>query len=179
MLIAVVGFSGAGKTTALMHLQERGIGQIVYVGAYVHAEVEARGLALTPENERLVREALRNEQGPDALAKKAVADLKTKTYSGAILLDAICVKEEGDFYRKVFGSNVIILSIEASFEIRAGRLAAREDRPLTADQLKVRDRFEREKLRLEEVQAAADSRVTNEGSVELFKRTLDDLAAQW
>src|ERR1700722_17894794 len=109
MLIAVAGFSGAGKTTAVEYLHECGLGNVVYVGEYVQAEVEARGLALTPENERLVREAARNEHGREVFAKRAVADLRGKTYSGAILLDAICVKEEGDFYKSALGSGAVIL----------------------------------------------------------------------
>jgi dephospho-CoA kinase len=179
MLIAVVGFSGAGKTTAVEHLQMRGVGQVVYVGEYIQAEVKARGLALTPDNERLVREAARNEHGLDVFARRAVDDLRNRTASGAILLDAICVKEEGDFYKNVLGSSVVILGIDASFEVRAKRLANRETRPLTADQLQKRDQFERENLRLEEVLATADHRMANEDSLEAFKLTLNNLAAQW
>ena len=178
-MIAVAGLSGVGKTTAVEYLQERGVGELVYVGKYVQMEVRDRGLAPTPENEQLVREALRKELGRDALAKKAVADFQGRLHSGAILLDAICVKEEGDYYRSVLGSSVIILGIEAPFEVRAERVSVREMRPLTVDQLQRRDRFERENLRLEEVLAAADHRLTNEDSLEAFKRTLIKLAARW
>ncbi len=178
MLIAVAGLSGAGKSTAVKHLQSRGVGQLVYVGAYVQAEVLNRGLAPTPENEQLVRQSLRDELGREALAKLVLADLQGRTQSDTILLDAICVKEECDFYKSALCLSVVVIGVDASFEVRAERLAIRGNRPLTVDQLRQRDRFERENLRLEDVLAAADHRLTNENSLEAFKLTLDALAFQ-
>jgi dephospho-CoA kinase len=179
MLIAVAGLSGAGKTTAVEHLRSRGVGQLVYVGAYVQTELQNRGLTTTPENEQLVRQSLRETRGPDVFAKMVMKDLRGRAESETILLDAICVKEECDFYRSSSSLSVVVIGINASFEARAERLAIRGSRPLTADQLRQRDRFECENLRLEDVLATADHRLTNEASLEAFKRMLDTLTAQW
>jgi dephospho-CoA kinase len=179
VLIAVAGLAGAGKTTAVQYLQSRGVGQLVYVGAYVRAEVQRRNLAPTPENEQAVRQSLRDELGREALAKMAVHNLQARNQSERILLDAICVKEECDFYRAVLGLNVLIIGIYASFDIRANRLEMRGSRPLSADQLRQRDRFECKNLGLEDVLSTSEYRLTNEGSLKAFESKLDVIAAEW
>lgn len=179
MLIAVAGLSGAGKTTTVEHLQVRGVGRIIYVGAYVKTEVLSRGLALTPENEQAVRNAVREELGRDVFARRAIADIQKESQSATILLDAIYLEEEGEAYRRELESRLIVLGIEASFEVRASRLAMRKERPLSAEQLLKRDQFEVDDFRLEEVVVGADYRLRNEGTIEAFKNDLDTLAAQW
>ena len=179
MLVAVAGYAGAGKTTVLESLQGRGVGEIVYVGAYVQEEVLSRGLTLSPENEQRIRQALRDELGRDALAKRAVGDLQNRQARGTILLDAIYLKEEEEFYRKIFGKDVLVLAIRASFDIRAERIAAREIRPLSIEQLRYRDDYESRQLRLDEVLATADHNVINEGTLEMLERSLDALCSRW
>lgn len=68
MLIAVAGLAGAGKTTAIDHLESLRAGRQVYVGELVLNEVRARGLEVNPENENLVRLDLRHTRGPEAFA---------------------------------------------------------------------------------------------------------------
>jgi dephospho-CoA kinase len=179
MLIAVAGLAGAGKTTAVKHLDAQGLGQIKYVGDYIRKEVINRGLPLTPESEQKVRQALRDEHGLDVFAQMAIDDIGSSVQSTAILIDAICVGEEAELYRRHFGSDLIVLGIKARFEIRASRLVARCVRPMTAGQLRERDQFELNSLLLGEVLTAADYQLSNEDTIAAFKDALDALAAQW
>ena len=69
-IIAIVGMPGAGKTEAAEYLATYGI-PFVRFGEITEEEVKKRGLKLTPENERIVREAIRKENGMGAFALKA------------------------------------------------------------------------------------------------------------
>jgi dephospho-CoA kinase len=124
MLIAVAGLAGAGKTTAIDHLESLGAGKRVYVGGLVLDEVRARGLQVTPENQKLVRLDLRRARGPDAFAVLAAPLVRDILSSGAnVLLDAIFCVEEYRYFRQLCADPVLLLAISASFRC-AGRPSA-------------------------------------------------------
>lgn len=177
MLIAVAGFSGAGKTSAIRYLAARGVGEIIYAGQMVLDEVVQRGLELCPENEKVVRTAMRQEEGHNILAKRVVARLARHPLDERILLDAIYLPEEDECYRTDLQTRrLVTLSIETSFETRVERLASRPDRPCSRADLEKRDRHEREELGLERLVAGADFRLPNEGTMMDFETALDALA---
>ncbi len=66
---------GAGKSLCARHLEAKGYFQYRF-GSIVVDEVARRGLALTPEHERIVREEFRANEGMDAIAKRALPILK-------------------------------------------------------------------------------------------------------
>ncbi len=179
MLVAVAGLSAAGKTTAVEHLESLGIGRVLYVGGLVIDAVREQGLAVTPTNERLVREELRARDGNDVFARRALASLPASGQSETPLIDAICLREEAERYRQDLGHHLVILAIEATFEVRAARAAARTKKPLTRDDLAARDQLECNKFRLLEVMADADYRLDNNGDLAAFRSALGDLAATW
>lgn len=179
MLIAVAGLAGAGKTTATEHLEAAGIGRQIYVGAYIQTEVVRRNLPLTAENERFVRDDMRRLFGRDVFAKMVVTELGDVASKQHVLLDAIYVREEADLYRQELGVRLVILGLEAAFELRAERLSGRSDRSLTREELRKRDAYECETLRVHEIVAAADHRLSNEGDLASFKSLLDALSAEW
>lgn len=179
MLIAVTGLAGAGKTTAIRHLEAGGIGRQIYVGAYIQAEVRRRNLEVTAENESIVRDDMRRLFGRDVFANMVVRELGNSVPQEHLLLDAIYVREEADCYRQKLGMQIVILGLEADFELRAERLARRPNRSLTRQQLRDRDTYECETLRIHEVVAAADHRLVNDRDLANFKRMLDALSAEW
>lgn len=178
MLIALAGLSGAGKSTAINHLQTAGLGTPYYAGSIVHDEIAARNLVVTPDNERLVRTDLRQEFGMAVFAERAIPRLKSLCETGSVLLDAVYCPEELRRYREAFERSLVIIAITASFEARSTRAAARPDRPISPEKLRLRDEFELGTLRLGEVVAAADQQVANEKSLDEFKKALEDLAAR-
>ena len=179
MLIAVCGFSGVGKTTALEHLRDCGFGRIYYAGGLVRQEAVARGLELTPEVEKLVRNELRESHGADVFAQRAVKTLLDEPRTQHVLLDAICHPNEAVCYRRAWGAKVVILGLSASFEVRAARLAKRTERPCTATELRLRDEYERRILRLNDVMRDVDHAIANEANIDAFRRELDALMSRW
>ena len=178
MLIAVAGLAGVGKTTAVGYLESAGVGRPIYVGRYIQDEVKRRGLPINASNERFVRQQIRQQFGLDFIANKVTADLEQIRTNEPILLDAIYVREEAEHYRAVLGRRLIIIGIEADFELRVRRLATRADFPLTPVELVGRDAFDIG-LGVREVVVTADMRLTNEGSLDDFKRSLDGLRERW
>ena len=174
-LIAVSGLSGAGKTTAVDHLKKLGLGEKVYLGDTVLDEVRARGLWPNSENERLVRLSLRSERGRGALATLAAPTVLALLRKGVnVLVDAIFEIEE---YRHLEtcceNSTPVLLAIEASFETRAHRLRLRVERPLTREELRIRDETEIDRLGTGAVMAGARYKIVNERSIRSFQIDLE------
>ena len=160
-----------GKTTSVEVLEGLGRGARVYVGAFVTAEVERRGLPPNPQSERQVRGELREEGGMAALARLALPTIAAIRQAGRVpLVDAIYCAEEYELYRTTFEDAIVRLAINAPRSERVKRLAARNLRPINDGELAARDAFEFDRLGLETVISAAEHAVTNDG-------TLDDLEA--
>jgi dephospho-CoA kinase len=174
MLIAVAGLAGAGKTTAIDHLESLGAGRRVYVGELVLNEVRAQGLEVNPENENSVRLNLRRTHGAEAFAALAVPVVLDILSSGEnALLDAIFSIEEHHHFRQQCSNPVVLLGIVASFDLRANRLRRRSHRTLSRDQLKIRDETDQTKLGLDRALAEAQHKIVNERSLEAFKEELE------
>jgi dephospho-CoA kinase len=174
-LIAVAGLSGAGKTTAIDHFKSLGLGQKVYLGDTVLNEVRARGLSPGPENERLVRLDFRSQHGPGALAVLAAPTIKALLNGSVnVLVDAIFEIEEYKHLQTCCESSTpVLLAIEASFETRARRLRLRAERPLTPEELKVRDNTEIATLGTGTAIAGAHYKIVNEGAIQDFQNDLE------
>lgn len=178
-LLGLCGLAGAGKTTAIDLLEQRGRGVRVYVGAFVTAEVEKRGLPRGPASEKLVREELRLSEGMDTLARRALPTIHGILAAGrAALLDAIYCVEERDIYLLEFGKRLITVAIETSVQNRAARLSVRNQRPLGAAELEDRDQYEIKRLGTPVVMAEADHRLGNDGSLNEFEQTLDKFSGR-
>ena len=87
--LALVGMPGAGKTLCARHLEMRGFFQFRFGGIVVD-EVVRRGLVINPENERIVREEFRNNEGMAAIALRALPHLKAALASyNSIIIDGL------------------------------------------------------------------------------------------
>ncbi|MER8665286.1 hypothetical protein NKH34_29765 [Mesorhizobium sp. M1148] len=164
--------AGAGKTTTLEILERLGEGARIYVGSFVTAEVARRGMAATPQNERLVREELRAFGGMAVLAQLAFPTINGIISAGRnALVDAIYCVEEYQFYLERC-DRVVRIAVETAKPERERRLAVRALRPLDADALTKRDEFEMSNLGLAGVMAAAEHRIINDGSLDDLERAL-------
>src|SRR6266850_2261431 len=130
-LFGIAGLAGAGKTTAAQYLSEATRGQYIYIGDAVLAEVKARGLAETRENERLVRVEVRQQLGFAAWATRYTGRVSECLANGiSVAVDAIFVQTEFDVLKSCApDGSAHLLAIEASFDVRQARLMMRSDRP--------------------------------------------------
>jgi dephospho-CoA kinase len=172
-LIAVTGYSGAGKTTALELIQRKIPSNIFYVGQIVGDEVLKRGLPPGPDSERAVRLQLRSEQGMAALANLAApVIIRALGADAKVLIDAVCNIEEFEHYCSHCDEEALLISVEASFDVRANRVANRSRKTLSREELLERDEVERCILRTDLAMASAKLRVSNEQSLDAFDASL-------
>lgn len=161
--LALVGMPGAGKTLCAKHLEAQGYFQFRFGGIIVD-EVTRRGWLVNPENERIVREEIRQNEGMDAIAKRALPHLKTALQQHeSIVIDGLYGFSEYKLLRKEFGVEMVVIAIVASRWLRYSRLTSRTERPLTLDEAERRDYQEIEKLEKGGPIALADFTLLNNG----------------
>jgi dephospho-CoA kinase len=166
---------GSGKSLCAKHLEARGFFQYRF-GSIVVNEVYRRGWPLTPENERIVREELRANEGMDAIARRALPLLKTglETHSN-IVIDGLYSWSEYKLLRRELGATMIVVAIVSPRSLRYARLTNRDERPLTEAEAESRDRLEIENLEKGGPIAMADYTLVNDGDAGALLAQLDAL----
>jgi predicted RNA binding protein with dsRBD fold (UPF0201 family)/dephospho-CoA kinase len=167
-VIAFVGMPGAGKSVASDVAREMGI-PVIIMGDVLREAVKEKGLPLTDENIGGTANALRKEEGMDAIAKRCVPRIR-EAGSKVVVVDGVRGIAEAETFRKEFGEGFTLIRIEAPFEVRLERLQkrARSDATNTPEELKRRD--ERElSWGMGEAIEASDLSVTNLDPIERFK----------
>ncbi|CAK0751565.1 conserved hypothetical protein [Gammaproteobacteria bacterium] len=172
--LALVGMPGSGKSVVTMHLQARGLTRI-YFGDLVLKEVEARGLHLTPDNERLVREDLRRHHGMAAMAILSLPAIRAALSEGPVVIDGLYSFTEYKVLRGELGDNLIVLAVASSRALRYDRLTRRPVRPLTPVEAEARDMAEIERIEKGGPIAIADYTVVNDGTPEALLVAVDKL----
>ncbi len=173
--LALVGMPGAGKTLCAKHLEDRGFYQFRF-GSIIVDEVQNRGWEVNPENERIVREEFRKNEGMDAIAKRALPRLQTALQErDCIIIDGLYSFSEYKTLRAELGEDMVVVAITAPRHLRYHRLSVRDVRPLTAAEAEERDYQEIENIEKGGPIAIADYTLVNEGSAEALLQRLDHL----
>ncbi len=174
-IIAFVGLSGTGKTTAVEYLTEKGYPK-VYFGGIVLDEVKRRGLELTQENEQPIREELREREGKDFVVKRIVQQIHDLVDAGQhkIVADGLYTWTEYKVLKKEFPGELSVIAVVAPRHLRKRRLAKRPVRPLTSDQVDQRDWAEIENLEKGGPIAIADYFLHNEDDLDHFHQQIDN-----
>lgn len=177
IILALVGMPGAGKSEATSYLEKKGI-PFIRFGQITDEKVKELGLELTPENEKTVREQIRNDLGMAAyaiLAKPKIDDLVSK--HPVIVIDGLYSWEEYIYLKKIF-PNLILIHIYAEPKIRYERLSSRTVRPIIGDEAPVRDHAEIEKLNKGGPIAIADYLIENNEEIEKMFKKIDTVLAR-
>ncbi len=172
-IIAFVGLPLSGKSTACEVAKEIGI-PVVVMGDVVREEALKRNLEPTDENLGKIASELRKKEGMDAIAKRCIPKIReVLKESGVVVVDGIRSVEEVFRFKKTFGEDFVLISIEAPIEKRFERakLRRRSDDVKSLEELKARD--EREiSFGLKKAMELADFTVENVGSIEDFKEKI-------
>jgi dephospho-CoA kinase len=173
-VVGTVGLPGSGKGEAAAVAERAGI-PVVTMGDVVRAETEERGLP--PEDHGKVARALREANGPDAIARRALPMLESYLEGNeTVVVDGLRSGVEADCFEAAFGDAFTLVSIEAPFEVRAERLAER-GRDLTdedRDELLKREQRELD-FGMDEAMDRADIVVDNTGSLAAFRERIREI----
>jgi len=174
-IVALVGMPGSGKSLCAKHFESLGFFQFRFGGIVVD-EVARRGLALTPDNERIVREDLRAKHGMVAMAVLALPILKDALATRqTIIVDGLYSFSEYKTLMKELGGDMIVIAIVCDRDIRYRRLATRPERPLTAAEAERRDYLEVENIEKGGPIALADYTLLNNDAPEALIDALEKL----
>lgn len=177
-ILAFVGMSGSGKSTAIDYLIEKKIPKI-YFGGIIYKAMEEAGIERTEdgESEKKFREEIRAKEGKDFVVNRAVAEAKKLIEAGQkrIVLDGLYSWTEYKILRKEFPTEMTVIAIVVPKALRRKRLAERPDRPFDAQAAAERDRSEIENLEKGGPIAIADYYLDNSGTVEELRASLAKL----
>lgn len=155
--------SGTGKSEAAQILKNLTNFNIFYFGGVVLEELKLRKLNINNENEKKVREELRQKYGKGVLAKKAIEYIDCQ--NKPVILDGLYSFSEYKIIKENFPKNFITIAIIADKYIRYTRLKNRNYRPLTEEEVDRRDFAEIENIEKGGPIAVADYNILNNGDI--------------
>ena len=170
---------GSGKTLCAKHLEAKGFFQFRF-GSIVVNEVVRRGLPVNPENERIVREEFRRNEGMDVMAKRAMPHLREALQTHpSIVIDGLYSFSEYKTLHQELGGAMVVVAVASPRALRYRRLTSRLERPLSVSEAEIRDYQEIEMLEKGGPIAIADYTLLNDGDTQnliaALERLVDDL----
>jgi dephospho-CoA kinase len=164
-LVAVLGLAGTGKSEATEVLVSRHGYEHVHFGGIIMELVALRGLPATPANEQSVREELRAQEGMAAVAQRALPRIQSLLAQGSrVVVDGVYAWAEWLAISEATATPPLSVAIHADRAVRKQRLAGRVVRPLTSEEVDLRDQREIELLDKARPIVLADCHVVNNGS---------------
>src|SRR4030043_887100 len=124
-VVSIVGMAGSGKSEVARVFEQNGY-QKVRFGDITDEEVKKRGLQLNEENERHVRQQLRQEHGMAAYAKLNLPKIDTWLKSSNVVVDGLYSWEEYTFLKGRYRDNLHVVAVWASPRTRYKRPAKRQ-----------------------------------------------------
>lgn len=178
-VLAFVGAPAAGKTEAATVAREMGI-PVVTMGDVIRDELRKRGLSVTDENAGRIAQELRAREGLDAIAKRCIPLIRGIEARGSgkriIVIDGIRGNAEVERFKKEFGTNFLLIRIDAPFNLRYERMRrrGRGDDLLSLEGFKEREEREN-RWGMADAMAKADRVIRNEGSLEEFRGAIKSI----
>lgn len=173
-VLAIVGMCGVGKSVASTILEDMGYLK-VYFGGVTIEKLQEAGLEITPENEKMMREKLRQELGMGAYAKILLPRIKEYVSKGNTVLDGLYSWDEFKILKEELKDNLKLIAIISDKKIRYERLEQRTIRPLTKTEAQQRDISEIENIAKSGPIAYADYYIDNNKGKEDFKLRLSEI----
>jgi len=179
-IIAFVGLAGSGKSTAVEYLTEKNIPKVYFGGIFYEAMKEA---GLTPgdwDTENTFRKEIREREGKDFIANRAVKQLQDLIDAGQhrLIADGLYSWTEYRILKRAFPGELTVIAVVAPKKLRHHRLANRPERPMTAQQADERDWSEIENVEKGGPIAIADYFLMNDHDLRKLHDQLDSVLSQ-
>jgi dephospho-CoA kinase len=168
-VVAIVGMAGAGKSEVARVFAEHGFKKVRF-GDITDEELRNRGLNRNEENERYIRQQLREKHGMAAYAKLNLSRIDSSLQSSDVVVDGLYSWEEYTLLKEYYGRQFTTVAVWAAAATRHKRLATRAERPLTLEEAASRDRAEIENINKGGPIAMADFTIVNEASLGELER---------
>lgn len=172
-LIAVVGMSGTGKSVATTYLEDQGYKKI-YFGGVICNTLKEKGIEVTPDNEKKLREDLRREHGLGVIAKILLPEIEDAYSKGDTVLDGLYSWDEYIILKEKF-KGLKLVCVCTDKKIRYNRVSKRKVRPLNHEEIVKRDIAEIENSAKGGPIAFADYYILNNGNLDDFYKRLEEI----
>lgn len=171
-IIAIVGMCGSGKSVACDYLENLGYKK-VYFGGVTMDKLKEIGLEITPDNEKMMREKLRQDLGMGAYAKVLLPKIKELSINNNVVLDGLYSWDELVILNNEFKMTTI--AVVADKKLRYERLEKRVVRPFSKSDAIKRDVSEIENIAKAGPIAYADYYIFNNGTINDFHNQLAEI----
>jgi dephospho-CoA kinase len=168
-VVSIVGMAGSGKSEVARVFESSGFKKIRF-GDITDEEIKKRGLKLNEENERRIRQQLRQEHGMAAYAELNLPKIDAWLKSSDVVVDGLYSWEEYTLLKSRYRNSFRVVAVWASPGTRYERLGKRHVRPLTAEEAASRDVAELENTNKGGPIAMADFTIINESSLADLER---------
>ncbi len=168
-VVSIVGMTGSGKSEVASVFEENGFARIRF-GDVTDEEIKQRGLDLNEENERYIRELLRQEHGMSAYARLNQPRIDSALKHSDVVIDGLYSWEEYTYLKGYYKEGFCVVAVWASPRTRYARLTGRANRQLTVEEAASRDRAEVENINKGGPIAMADFTIINESSLENLRQ---------
>jgi dephospho-CoA kinase len=176
-VVAIVGMAGAGKSEVARVFEEHGFKKVRF-GDITDEELKNRELESNEENERYIRQQLREKHGMAAYAKLNLPRIDSSLKSSNVVVDGLYSWEEYTLLKERYGERLSVLAVWASPATRHARLDHRAKRPLTLEEAASRDKSEIENSNKGGPIAMADFTIVNEASLEELERETERIISR-
>ena len=126
----------------------------------------------------MMREKLREDLGMGAFAKILLPKIKELSATENVVLDGLYSWDEYKILDEEFGKQMSTIAIICDKKMRYNRLKVRETRPLTKKEANARDLSEIENIAKAPPIAYADYFIFNNGTLEEYKKRLEEILRQ-
>ena len=175
LVLGLTGKRGCGKDTVANYLrEEHGFAVLTYTDHVLAPILEKRGKPVTRENLISLALELREKHGKDILTKMICGKIEK---SGLWAVSGVRYPEEAERFRKEFGDDFRLLSIECSAEKRHERVKSRGTKgegELTYKEFLRIDKRPTE-LPISETMKLADFTIENNGPFEDLYKQINNL----
>lgn len=178
-IVAFVGLSGSGKSTAADYITSKGYPKVNFSGI-VHDEMAKAGIEHSRQGEKPFREELREQKGDDFIVNQVIAQIHSLINSGQhrIVADGLYSWTEYKIFKHEFSGEITVVAIVAPKKLRHHRLLNRPVHPLSQFEADQRDWLEIENLEKGGPIAIADHYIINDGDIEKLHRDIDAMLSE-
>lgn len=176
-ILAFVGLTGSGKTTAVEYLTSKNYPK-VYFGGIVYKAMQEAGIQPGDwERETIFRKEIREQQGQNFVSRHATEETRNLINAGQhrIIFDGLYTWTEYKELRHEFAGEMTVVAVVTPKHLRKQRMAKRAERPMTSQQVDESDWDEIENLEKGGPIAAADHFIHNDGSVDTLHAKINAL----
>lgn len=170
----------SGKTETTKYIEQKGFYKI-YFGDATFDEIKKQGLETNEDNERKIREELREKHGMAAYAILNIAKIEEAYKDGNVIIESLYSWDEYKIIKEKFGDNFKVIAIFTPPSIRYDRVLGRIEekhgtkRNFTKKSVQSRDYSQLENLATGGPIAMADYTIVNTGSIDNLYKKIDTI----